>query len=259
MFRPRSTVLAALLVAYATTAHAQFVVLDNANLAQTIQIAERTLQHYNQLRMQFDVILRMGRRLGVLDQYRIPTIPIASHDTSRWTFGAGWLRALNSGDPTGAAYAAATVPILPVNNVPPGLSAAARRFLERAYATVEVADSIATLGAHQVALTRGYHGRIQSVVEALERDVVDPSQPYHEMTAVLDKIAAGELVARRQDTAANQLLSHALEQLLARSKRERDTEAATINMQITSWRDGRAANDAFVAGTGDALRTWRQP
>ena len=79
------------------------------------------------------------------------------------------------------------------------------------------------------------------------------------MTAVLDKIAAGELLARRQDMAGNQLLSHALEQLLARSKRERDTEAATINMQLTTWREGQAANEAFVAGTGDALRTWRQP
>jgi hypothetical protein len=79
------------------------------------------------------------------------------------------------------------------------------------------------------------------------------------MTAVLDKIAAGELLERRQDMAANQLLSHALEQLLARNKRERDTEAATINMQLTTWRDGRAANDALAAGTGDALRSWRQP
>jgi hypothetical protein len=59
--------------------------------------------------------------------------------------------------------------------------------------------------------------------------------------------------------AANQLLSHALEQLLARSKRMRDTEAATLNMQLVTWRDGRGANEAFVAGTGDALRTWRQP
>ena len=57
------------------------------------------------------------------------------------------------------------------------------------------------------------------------------------MTAILDKIAAGELLARRQDMATNQLLSHALEQMLARSKRERDTEAATINMQLTTWRD----------------------
>ena len=79
------------------------------------------------------------------------------------------------------------------------------------------------------------------------------------MTAILDKISAGELLARRQDMATNQLLSHALEQMLARSKRERDTEAATINMQLTTWRDAAAANAAFVAGTGDALRTWRQP
>ena len=61
---------------------------------------------------------------------------------------------------------------------------------------------------------------------------------YHEMTAILDKIAAGELLGRRQDMAANQLLSHALEQLLARSKRLRDTEAATMNMQLVTWRDG---------------------
>ena len=36
-------------------------------------------------------------------------------------------------------------------------------------------------------------------------------------------------------------------------------EAAMLGMQLTSWRDGRAANEAFMAGTGDALRTWRQP
>ena len=58
------------------------------------------------------------------------------------------------------------------------------------------------------------------------------------MTAILDKVAAGELLGRRQDMASNQLLSHALEQLLARSKRLRDTEAATINMQLVTWRDG---------------------
>ena len=79
------------------------------------------------------------------------------------------------------------------------------------------------------------------------------------MTAVLDKIAAGELLARRQDMATNQLLSHALEQLLARSKRMRDTEAATMNMRLTTWRDGRAATARSHPGTGDALRTWRQP
>jgi hypothetical protein len=32
-----------------------------------------------------------------------------------------------------------------------------------------------------------------------------------------------------------------------------------MNMQLVTWRDAAAANEAFVAGTGDALRTWRQP
>jgi hypothetical protein len=115
------------------------------------------------------------------------------------------------------------------------------------------------MGGHQVALARGYHGQLQNAVQSLESDVLNGLARYHEMTAILDKIAAGELLGRRQDMLSNQLLSHALEQLLARGKRLRDTEAATINMQLVTWRDARGANEAFVAGSGDALRTWRQP
>ena len=127
------------------------------------------------------------------------------------------------------------------------------------YATIEITDSVAMMGGHQVALARGYHGRLQNAVQSLESDVLNGLTRYHEMTAVLDKISAGELLARRQDMLSNQLLSHALEQMLARGKRLRDTEAATINMQLVTWRDARAVNEAFVAGTGDALRSWRQP
>ena len=131
--------------------------------------------------------------------------------------------------------------------------------MKRQYATIEITDSVAMMGGHQVALARGYHGRLQDAVQSLESDVLNGLTRYHEMTAILDKISAGELLARRQDMLSNELLSHALEQLLARSKRLRDTEASTINMQLVTWRDSRAANEAFVAGTGDALRTWRQP
>jgi hypothetical protein len=115
------------------------------------------------------------------------------------------------------------------------------------------------MGGHQVGLTRGYYEELQRAVQALEQDVLNPAASHHEMTAILDKIAAGELLGRRQDMATNQLLSHALEQLLARSKRLRDTEAAALNMQITAWRDSHAVNKAFRAGAGEALRTWRQP
>ena len=124
---------------------------------------------------------------------------------------------------------------------------------------MEIADSVATLGAHQVGALRGYHGRLDQAVSALEGDVLNGLLRYHEMTAILDKIAGGELLARRQDMATNQLLSHALEQLLVRGKRMRDTEVTNLNMQLVTWRDAAAANRAMVEGASEALSTWRQP
>jgi hypothetical protein len=251
------TVAAVALVA--NPARAQFVVIDPANLVQTTLIAYRMQQHYAELRAQYLTVLRMAQGLGNLDRYRIPTIPITAHDPSRWDYGRPWIQALNIGDPTGSAYLSTALPLLRPTALPSNLTATARQALERQYATIEITDSVAMMGGHQVALARGYHGRLQDAVQSLEGDVLNGLTRYHEMTAVLDKIAAGELLARRQDMLSNELLSHALEQLLARGKRQRDTEAATMNMQLVTWRDGRAANEAFVAGSGDALRTWRQP
>ena len=74
------------------------------------------------------------------------------------------------------------------------------------YATMEITDSVALTGAHQVALVRNYSGKLQDATQELENDLVSTQSGTHELTAVLDKIAAGELLGRRQDTAANQLL-----------------------------------------------------
>lgn len=243
----------------ATPARAQWTVFDPSNFAEAVLIAERTQQHYEELMAQYRTILRMGQGLGSLDPYRIPSIAATGHDVARWPYGRSWLQGLNSGDPTGTAYWATTLPLERPSALPARLTAAARRTLERQYATIEITDSVAMMGGHQVGALRGYHSQLQRAVEDLEGDVMNGLERYHEMTAILDKVAAGELLGRRQDMAANQLLSHALEQMLARSKRLRDTEASTMNMQLVTWRDGRAANDALVRGTGDALRTWRQP
>jgi hypothetical protein len=255
----RALILTVALSAVAVPARAQLVVIDPANLVQTTLIAYRVQQQYTELRAQYLTILRMAQRLGNLDAYRIPAIPVTAHDAAMWDFGRPWIQALNSGDASGARYRSIILPLLRPTVMPATLSAEARQMLERQYATVETTDSVALMAGHQVGLARGYHGELQDAVAALEHDVLNGGSQYHEMTAILDKIAAGELLARRQDTLSNQLLSHALEQLLARGKRLRDTEAGTINMQLVTWRDGRAANEAFAAGVGDALRTWRQP
>ena len=255
----RRTVVGVVLLVLATTpASAQFAVIDPANLAQAILIVQRTQRHYEELREQYRTIVRMAQGLGRMDQYRTPPFALTQHDGGRWAYGRPWITALNSGDATGAAYLATAQPLVRPNT-PARLSAAARRAFERQYATVEISDSVAMMGGHQVGLMRGYFGELQRAVQALESDVLNNGSSYHEMTAILDKVAAGELLGRRQDMATNQLLSHALEQLLSRSKRQRDTEASTLNMQLVTWRDGEAANRAFRAGAGNALSTWRQP
>ena len=255
----RMFTVAVILAGCASPVRAQVVVTDPGNLAQAILIAERAWRHYEELQRQYRTVLRMAERLGSMEQYRTPPIALTRHDASRWEYGRAWIQGLNSGDATGELYRATTLPVLRPTVMPSRLPPSARRALERQYATIEITDSVASMGGHQVALARGYHARFQDAVQALQGDVLNGLSRYHEMTAVLDKIAAGELLGRRQDMLSNQLLSHALEQLLARAKRQRDTEAATMNMQLTTWRDGKAANEAFVAGTGHALNTWRQP
>ena len=188
MFR-RVLVLATALCMIAAPVHAQFVVIDPANLVQTTLIAYRVQQHYTELRAQYLTVLRMAQRLGSLDRFRTPPIALTSHDPSRWDFGRPWIQALNSGDPTGSAYFSTALPLLRPTIAPPTLSAAARQMLQRQYATVEITDSVATMGGHQVALARGYHGQLQNAVESLQNDVLNPGSQYHEMTAILDKIA----------------------------------------------------------------------
>lgn len=242
-----------------TTLSAQLAVIDPANLVQAVLIAQRTQRHYEELLAQYQTILRMSQGLGNMEGYRIPTVSAARHQADRWSYGGPWLRSLNSGDPAGTGYWSTSVPLDAPSSLPAAIPSTARRTFEREYATVEIADSVATLGGHQVGALRAYHGRLNQGVAALEGDVLNGLLRYHEMTAILDKIAGGELLARRQDMAANQLLSHALEQLLVHSKRMRDAEVTTLNMQLVTWRDAAAANRAMVAGTSEALNTWRQP
>jgi hypothetical protein len=256
----RTRMLVPLLVlSAASTARAQVTVIDPGNLIQTVLIAQRAQRHYETLVAQFRTVRQMAQGIALAPAYRIPVISPAGHDLTRWTYARPWLQGLNSGDAAGQAYLATAVVLERPGAWPAWLSAQARRGFERQYATAEIADSVAMMGGHQIGLMRGYQGQLQRAIQFLEGDIFSGADGAQDMTAVLDKIAAGELLGRRQDMATNQLMSHALEQLLARGKRLRDTEVVMVNMQLRTWREAPAANDAMVRGAGDAIRTWRQP
>lgn len=50
--------------------HAQLAVIDPANLAQAVLIAQRAQRHYEQLQAQYRSTLRMSQGLGNMEGYR---------------------------------------------------------------------------------------------------------------------------------------------------------------------------------------------
>jgi hypothetical protein len=207
----------------------------------------------------------MSRRLSMytnLDKYALPDPPRwRTHDFENPDVSLSardYLAALNYGDASGAAYLVASHPLVTVPAFVDSLDAAARRELTARLATVNIADATAIAATNDAGRLR-YNGRRElAAINSLETDVIDPSGSQS-ATAVLDKISGASLIAARQRQARDQLLTGIVEQLLIDNKRSRDAEVTAMNMQLVNLRDARAANDAFVDGTGDALRTWRQP
>jgi hypothetical protein len=241
---------------------AQWVVYDAATTARN-SVTATVKEYLYQTQLQQRLKIRdMARRLSALTNLRKYLL----EDVPRWRTHGGdffyaqpYNDALIFGDPSGAAFVDLSQPLLSDPRLLDRLDPAARRRVEAQLATVNLTDAAAIAGTHGTGQLR-FLGRKNELpaIDALERDVIDPSSEQS-TTAVLDKISGAALVGARQRQARIQLLVGVLEQLLVDSKRARDTDVAALTMQMVTWRDGQAANEAFVAGSGDALRTWRQP
>jgi hypothetical protein len=216
----------------------------------------------NVQREQHSELRRMATRLSMhtnLDKFALPDPPRWRTHGGDYLFAGPYNDALILGDASGAAYVELTHRLLSAAQGLARLPSGARRALLSRLATIELTDAAAIAATHDSGQLRlsGRRRELQAIY-ALEAHVIDPS---HEQsaTAVLDKISGAALIAARQRQARAQLLTGIVEQLLVEGKRARDSEAAAMNMQLTTWRDGRAANEAFVRGTAHALSTWRQP
>jgi len=245
-------------------ASAQWVVNDPAVTARNAATAVLKEYLLNTQRDQRRQLRRMSRRLSFvtnLDKYLVPDVPrwrthgLPYPDYSPLT--GAFLSGFAYGDTAGTAWALGTDAIAPATALLARLNPAERRAILSRLATVDSTDAVAIAALNDTGQLRFNGRRELAAINALEGDVLDPSQEQS-TTAVLDKLSGAELIGARQRQARAQLLAGVLEQLLMDNKRARDTESGTLNMQTQQWLLGRAANDAFVAGTGDALRTWRQ-
>src|SRR5438067_781361 len=263
--RRLSFTLALILVTCIAT-DAQIVVHDPAVTARNSVTAALKEYLVTLQREQRRQLRRMAGRLSLftnLDQYALPDPPRWRHhqfeDAEAVLFAREYHAALNYGDASGGAYVGVTVPLMDAQGLlDEELNLAAWRDLSARLATINAADATAISATNDAGHVR-YNGRRDlAAISRLESDVIDPSQEQS-TTAVVEKLSGAALIGTRQRQARTELLVGIMEQLLVDSKRARDTEASVMNMQLATWREGRAASEAFVAGAGDALRTWRQP
>ncbi|MEZ5289846.1 MAG: hypothetical protein R2745_02075 [Vicinamibacterales bacterium] len=262
----RSAIPAVVIVLFVPlSVHAQFAVIDPANVARNTVTAALKEYLVTSQRLQREQLERMARRLSrltSLTKYALPGAPPwrihAFDDPTVSAMARDFQAALNYGDRAGRALLAVSHDVQAATGLLHGLSPGAARAVASRLATLDAAAAAMIAGTHQSGETRLNGRRELAAVEALEGDVVDPSAEQS-ATAALEKISGAGLIAGRQRQARVQLLASVLEELLIATKRTRDADAAVLNMQLTTWRDGAAANQAFAAGTGDALRAWRQP
>ena len=255
----------ALVLLTGSLASAQWVINDPAVTARNAAIAILKEYLLNTQTDQRRQLRKMSRRLSYvtnLDKYLVPDVP-------RWrTHGLPYpayspltdalLSGIVYGDSSGTGWGAGTDPLeTTAAALLARLDPAAQRTILARLATVDVADAVGIGAVNDTGQLRFNGRRELAAINALEGDVLDPSSDQS-TTAVLDKLSGAGLIAARQRQARTQLLAGVLEQLLIDNKRTRDSESATLNMQTQQWLVGQAANEAFVAGTGDALRTWRQ-
>lgn len=245
--------------------HAQIVVYDSAVTFRNSVTAALKEYLLTVQREQHSQLRRMAQRLSMftnLGKYTLPDAPRwrthAWENNEVYLFSTAYHAALNYGDSSGAAYLGVSQSVLDAASALDRLTPAARRALTAQLATLDLADAAVIAATNDTGQLR-YNGRKElRAIEGLDRDVTNGSLEQS-TTAVLDKISGAVLIGARQRQARAQLLSGVVEQLLVEGKRARDTEASTMNMQLVAWRDRQAANTAFVAGSGDALRVWRQP
>lgn len=256
MVRHLAVAIALLLIVLVPSGvQAQLAVYDPANYVQAVT-------RYQQMLQQYQFWLRQARRLPVdmAARYRVPEVLWRIHDSAEaFPYAGPILSALNYGDPTGAQYFRVVRQLEPLDPVLARLPAGFRRRMTDSYATIQMADSAATMGVHQAGIIR-FNGRaILRAIDAMEQDLVAVPDEFHSQTALLNKINGANVLGLRIAERNSQFLLATLEQLLVEGKRKRDAEAQLMNAHLHRWRYGQEYATELFRNTAQALDGWRQP
>jgi hypothetical protein len=246
-----------------------FVVTDPANTIKNMLTAMLENQVVDVLTQQGQRFRQMARRLSAfadLGRYVIADVP-------RWRsyryqdvslYATAYEDALNLGDPDGLAYEGVVRSRTTADEVLATLrdsSPDAADAIAAELATLDVADSTLMTATDANGRLRSAGKKDMKAVDALEQDVTNGT-PTQSTSAVLDKLSAATLIETRQKQSRLAFLTAMIEQLAVDNKRSRDTEVATLNMQLARLRASTECGTpcpGLLSGSADALRAWRQP
>jgi hypothetical protein len=248
----RASAIALLLTLLATPLRAQdYVVYDPWSVTQSI------LEVFNLVR-QYAEMIRQAQRLPVdlATRYRGQSVAWTLQDLAS-LYAEPLLKALNTGDPSGRAYAQFVHALDVATDILARMPTDQQQRLRTVYATIELADGIAKRGIDQVGATRAIGATTLQTIRVMEQDAASTLDAFNTETALLNKINTASVLGLRLADQSNQFLLNTVEQLLIDTTRKRNTEAGVLDATIHQWRYGQAYGADLFHNTATDMDTWR--
>jgi len=254
-------------LALATSALAQFAVIDGANLISAgqrlIQLQQQYSQlvtTYNRITQQYNQMLTNAKYLSTLNAYRQVVTPWQGMSTTN-TYGntGAWIASVNNGLNTAAAWNTAGLPRMAYGtamaNVPTGQAGR----VQANFATLELQDGTANSAMQTLGGIRLHGAQNDRTLATLENDSLSSNPDLNTELAVLNKINAANMIAARQASDANKLLASLTEAQLVELKAKSDAAASAIAQDIAFRQNGEAAMNSQHAGFSAAMMAYRLP
>lgn len=245
------------------------IVFDPSNFEEAVQellqleqAYAQLVQTYHMIENQYQQMLYMAKEVPVVmsARYRAlgtPWLPAAPRDT--YATLAGWTAGINTGAAVVSGYAAATQPLASYGAAWGQIPPEQLPRVKADYASVELTDGANLSAMTTIGQIRGNTTQIETAIQNLENDSLDPRPDMNTEIAVLNKINAANIVSLRSTRDTNQLLVALAEGQLVQAKRQRDAEADAFNEHIQFRAQGQAAMAAQAAGASEAMLAWRMP